>query len=214
MRFPAKDGSPLAGVLVGQGTAAVIAAHQVTSNVCEWLPFARRLASHHGLLVLAYDTRGDGVSPSGPDISRVDLDMPGAVAYLRGRGVTRIVLAGASAGGTDALVAAAAVSPPVDGVVALSPATVIGPQADAVVAAPQVTAPALIMAAAQDGSSPEDARTIHAATASRDKTLAIVPGSSHGTHLLDDPTYGRVYADQVEAWILRRLPARAVGQSP
>lgn len=208
VRFPAQDGSPLTGVLVGQGTMAVIAAHMVTSDVCEWLPFARRLAAHRGVLVLAYDTRGDGVSPSGPDISRVDLDMPGAVAFLRGHGVTRIVLAGASAGATDALVAAATVSPPVDGVVALSPATVVGPQADAVVVAPRLTVPTLIMAAASDASSPEDARTIFAAVTSRDKRLSIVPGGSHGTHLLDDPTYGHVYADRVEAWILGHLAAR------
>jgi len=187
---------------------AVIAAHMVTSDVCEWLPFARRLAAHRGVLVLAYDTRGDGVSPSGPDISRVDLDMPGAVAFLRGRGVTRIVLAGASAGATDALVAAATVSPPIDGVVALSPATVVGPQADAVVVAPRLTVPTLIMAAASDASSPEDARTIFAAVTSRDKRLSIVPGGSHGTHLLDDPTYGHLYADRVEAWILGHLAAR------
>ena len=213
VHFPAQDGSPLAGVLVGRGTTAVIAAHMVTSNACEWLPFARRLAARK-VLVLAYDTRGDGVSPSGLDISRVDLDMPGAVAFLRGRGVTRIVLAGASAGGTDALVAAATVSPPVDGVVALSAATVIGHQADAAATAPRLAAPTLIMAAAGDASSPDDARTIYAATASRDKKLSIVPGSSHGTHLLDDPTYGHVYADQVEAWILSHLAARGVNQRP
>jgi hypothetical protein len=42
--FRAADGTRLVGHTFGTGPKAVILGHQSQSNLCDWLPYARRLA--------------------------------------------------------------------------------------------------------------------------------------------------------------------------
>src|SRR5215213_1009945 len=100
--FPAADG-PTTGVVLGQGRTGVVLGHQAGSDLCEWLPQARRLAKQ-GHQVLAFDF--------GPDAS-IGKDMVAAAAELRRRGADRLVLVGSSMGGTAAIEAAAEITPPV-----------------------------------------------------------------------------------------------------
>ena len=59
--FYAADGTKLVGHRFGKGTTAVILAHQSEGDLCDWLPYARRLASK-GYFVFPVDFRGYGFS--------------------------------------------------------------------------------------------------------------------------------------------------------
>jgi pimeloyl-ACP methyl ester carboxylesterase len=177
-------GADLEGVVIGDGATGVVLAHQLHSNLCSWLPFAKRLAAA-GMRVLAFDF------PSTSDLDRYVL---AAVAELRRQGAHSIALAGASMGGTAVLVAASHASS-ISRVASLS-----GPRIfedlDAGRAAPRVRVPTLFVAGREDSPYVEDARVMYRA-ATTDKRLLVVPGSDHGTDLLDDKQVG----DQLLAFL-------------
>jgi hypothetical protein len=52
IRFKAADGTRLAGYRLGRGKTAVVLAHQVRGDACQWASYARRLAGR-GYLVIA-----------------------------------------------------------------------------------------------------------------------------------------------------------------
>jgi dienelactone hydrolase len=168
----AVQGETLDGIVIGDGPGGVVLAHQRGSNLCEWLSFARRLASQ-GYSTLAFD-----FTPS------LDLgeSVAAAAEELRRRGGRRVVLAGASMGGTASLVAARS-APGVVGVVSLSGPEVFG-NLDAGEAVRGLEAPLLLLAAKGDGHFPADARTLFRQARSDDKELVLLPGSAHGTALL------------------------------
>jgi len=121
LRFPAADGTQLDGVLVGGGPAGVVLLHQYPADLCGFWPYAVYL-SKRGLQALAIDLRCFGVSacPQAEAKNRVVDDVAGAVAVLRARGARQVALVGASMGATTALLAGAALRPPVAAVVSLS----------------------------------------------------------------------------------------------
>ena len=122
VRFRTVDRVRLIGVELGRGPNVVVLAHQggggAPGNLCAWVPYARSLA-RAGYRVLVFDHRGFGSSGRPAKVSRylqVDLDVRAAVAVMRARGAKRIVLGGASLGGTAAIAAAAKIAPAVQGV--------------------------------------------------------------------------------------------------
>ena len=178
--FKAADGTKLVGHRFGKGTAAVILGHQSGGDLCEWLPYARRLAST-GYFVFAIDFRGHGFSKSrtGPAANRLAADLTAATREVRKLGKRKVFLVGASMGGIASLVAAANVKPPVDGVVSVSsPARFRG--MDAAATAPRLRVPVLYLAAEADDNAgfdfSQDAEAMHAATASADKRARAPPG--------------------------------------
>lgn len=177
------SGAELDGVVIGDGATGVVLAHQLHSNLCSWLPFAKRLAA--GMLVLVFDF---------PSTSNLDRYVVAAVAELRRQGAHSIALAGASMGGTAVLVAASHASS-ISRVASLS-----GPRIfedlDAGRAVPRVHVPTLFVAGREDSPFVDDARAMYRA-ATGDKRLLIVPGSDHGTDLLDDEHVG----DQLLAFL-------------
>jgi pimeloyl-ACP methyl ester carboxylesterase len=130
MRLTSPSGNSIATVVLGGGTSAVVLAHQNHEDLCQWLPYGERLAGL-GYRVLAFDFVGFGNSTYRTDKTYVE-DITTVVTYLRGQGVTKVVLIGASMGGTMTVAAAASITPPVDGIVALSAPSVF----DGVDAAP------------------------------------------------------------------------------
>jgi pimeloyl-ACP methyl ester carboxylesterase len=180
-------GADLDGVVIGDGADGVVLAHQLHSNLCSWLPFAKRLAAA-GMRVLAFDF------PSTSDLDRYVL---AAVAELRRQGAHSIALAGASMGGTAVLVAASHASS-ISRVASLS-----GPRSfedlDAGRAVPRVPVPMLFFAGREDSPYVDDARAMYRA-ARTDKKLLVVPGSDHGTDLLEDEQV----ADQLFAFLTGR----------
>ncbi len=186
--FYAADGTKLVGHRFGNGTTAVILAHQSEGDLCDWLPYARRLASK-GYFVFPVDFRGYGFSQArtGAAANRFAADLAAATNALRKLGKKKVFLVGASMGGIAALVAGVNVTPAVTGVVAVSaPARFRG--MDAVKTAPRLRVPVLYLAAEGDDNAgydfSQDAETMHAATASADKRLEVLPGSLHGIALM------------------------------
>jgi pimeloyl-ACP methyl ester carboxylesterase len=186
VRFRAADGTRLLGHRFGRGTTAVVLAHQSQGSLCEWLSYGRRLAAK-GYLAFAFDFRSHGRSQLvfPPRSGRLGGDVAAAVRYLRARGARKVFLVGASMGGVAVVVGGASIRPPVAGVVSLSAPTTFG-SVDAGAAAPGLRVPTLFLAAADDagGRFATDARALHAATAASEKSLEILPGSSHGVSLM------------------------------
>jgi esterase/lipase len=111
---------------------------------------------------------------------------------LQRRGAERIMLVGASMGGTAALVATGEID--VDGVAVLSaPREFSG--LDALPAVGGLEIPALFLVGRQDESFARDARRLFRATSSPDKALVATAGSEHGTDLLQDPKAERALLD-------------------
>ncbi len=170
--FPSAKGELVVGAVLGSGDVGIVLAHQVQSDLCEWLPYAKKLRDM-GRRALIFDF---GLDLAG--------DVVGAAAELRREGVTKVVLVGGSMGGTASLVAASIITPTVVGVASLS-----GPaefsRMDALAASKLLTLPVLYMAAEKDEERfPSDARAMYAVCPSAHKRLLILPGNDHGSELL------------------------------
>ncbi|MFD0272605.1 alpha/beta hydrolase family protein [Kitasatospora sp. NPDC127111] len=158
----------------GPAKVAVVFSHQKGGSLCEFLPYFPAFTKA-GYAVLAAEVPG---SPA--------TDLPSAVKWLGAKGVTKVVLVGASKGGTGSLVAAAAPSPlPVAAVVSLSgPAKYQGDDADKAVRTSQV--PEFFGAEENDSPFARDAEELYAAAVAPAKALKVYPGGNHGAALLAD----------------------------
>ena len=112
--FQAAGGARLKGAVLGRGSTGVVLAHTTSADRCQWLPFARELAKQ-GYRALVFDHRGYGAS-TGVTNTDPHLDVIAAAAELRRRGAKKIVLAGASMGGTGVVAAAPVIRPAISGV--------------------------------------------------------------------------------------------------
>ncbi|MCZ4118033.1 alpha/beta hydrolase family protein [Streptomyces sp. H39-S7] len=172
--FKDTGGNAVDGFLAGTGATGIVLAHQSDGTVCQWVPKALELA-RSGFQVLAIDSNGD----EAPEV------VAGA-QLLRGKGAKKLVLMGASKGGTSVLTAAAKVQPPADAVVSLSAPEQYG-QMDAAAAVPGLTAPILYMAADGDAAFAESTKALSKASAkAKENSLLIVTGAHHGVSMLDD----------------------------
>ncbi|MEU6232675.1 hypothetical protein [Kitasatospora sp. NPDC047058] len=158
----------------GPGKVAVVFSHQKDGSLCEFLPYFPAF-TRAGYAVLATEVPGSPVT-----------DLPFAMKWLQGKGATKVVLVGASKGGTGSLVAAAAPSPlPVVAVVSLSgPAKYQGDDADKAVRTSQV--PEFFAVEESDSPFAQDAEDLHAAAVAAGKALKVYPGGNHGAGLLAD----------------------------
>ncbi|WP_327368462.1 alpha/beta hydrolase family protein [Streptomyces sp. NBC_01217] len=149
-------------------------AHQSDGTACQWKDKADEL-HRVGYRVLAVDSAGQEVS-----------EIVGAAAYLRGKGVEKLLLMGASKGGAAVLAAAPAIRPQPDAVIALSAPTFYSGM-NALDAVPKLTAPVLYMAAEYDGSFGEDAKELDKAGAkgAEHKLVYVRGAGEHGVALLD-----------------------------
>lgn len=185
--FHAADGTRLVGHRFGQGRTAVILAHQSEGDLCDWLPYAKRLAAR-GYFVFPIDFRGYGFSrPSAAAPYRYAQDIAAATKALRELGAEKVFVVGASMGGIASVVAGAQVSPPLDGVVSVSsPKRYRG--MDGIAAGKRLRVPVLYLAALADDNAgydfSKDATALHAAAASKDKRLELLPGPLHGIDLV------------------------------
>jgi alpha-beta hydrolase superfamily lysophospholipase len=189
--FRTADGVKLVGHRFGgvrPGTkTAVVLAHQSGGSLCEWVPYARKLA-RLGFFVFPFDFRGHGFSEGRHVPTRYAGDVAAAVKAVRGLGAKKVVVVGSSMGGIATLVAAANIRPAVAGVVSLSaPASYRG--LDALKTAPRLTVP-VVYAAGRDEpvvagyDFPGSARKLFEATASTEKRLELVESGLHGIALL------------------------------
>ncbi|MFD9129864.1 alpha/beta hydrolase family protein [Kitasatospora sp. NPDC059571] len=159
----------------GGAKIAVVFSHQNGGSLCDWIPYLDSF-TRAGYAVLPFNANGtvsDGIEE--------------AAGYLKGKGVAKVVLVGASKGGTGSLVAGALPD------LALPPAAVVSLSApesfsgdNAGTAVKRLTAPVLFAAEERDQPFADSARSLHAAAAAADKQLKIYPGGNHGATLLSD----------------------------
>ena len=178
LRFFTVDDRPLVGVQFGSGPIGIVLAHGSNGSLCEWIGYARELAAA-GYRVLPYD--------AGSEFNGVGLDAEAATEALRRAGAQKVVAMGSSLGALAVLVAGSALPVQPDAVVSLSAPASVGflRGLDSV---SHLHAPVLFMAAQDDQPFSDDARSLYAAAASADKQLRVVPGSAHGSGLLEDPS--------------------------
>ena len=196
--FNAADGTKLVGHRFGKGTTAVILTHQSEGDLCDWLPYAKRLAAR-GYFVFPIDFRGYGFSdvPTAGTY-RYTQDIAAATKELRKLGKRKIFVVGASMGGIAAVVAGANVSPPLAGIVSVSaPARYRG--MDGVKAGPRLRVPVLYLAATADDNGgydfSKDAQAMFAKTATKDKRLELLPGAAHGIGLIASSTKAKTLVE-------------------
>lgn len=182
--FRTADAVTVRGVVVGQGPDGVVLGHQSGGSLCDWLPFARVLA-RNGYRALAIDFRGYPSSGKGRGLAAAafDRDFVAAARFLAARGARRLVLMGASMGGTAALVAGSRLQN-VAAVASFSGAAEFG-RLDARRAVTTLTAPTLFLAGEYDSYFPDDARALYEASVSPRKQLTIRDSRAHGSRLLE-----------------------------
>ena len=182
VRFTSQDGVKLKGYLFGRGDKGVVLAHMYPTDQKSWRPFAEELADK-GYRALTFDFRGYGESAGQKEISLIDRDLLAAVLFLKGRGLKKVYLIGASMGGMAAIKVAA--REPVAGVVTLgSPLSFQGLDAGADVA--KVKAPKLFIASERDPYNGQSAKTFYQRASGIKETL-VFPSEAHGTFLFDTP---------------------------
>jgi len=188
---PVAPGSPqtivLDAVERGRGSIGVVLAHMLGSSQLAWAPILPTLLDQ-GFHVLTFDFRGHGLSGGTRDPSRAAIDLKGAIAKIRSLGASRVLVVGASMGGTAAIVAAA--TEDLAGVVSISAPAQID-RLDAAAAMTKVREPKLfIVGRGDDARYTDGARSLFAA-ASQPKTIRVVDGTAaHGTDLLVDAKVG------------------------
>jgi pimeloyl-ACP methyl ester carboxylesterase len=154
-----------------------------------WWDFAGTLADE-GYRVLTFDFRGycpggdAGCSGSTKDIPKIWQDVVAAASYLREAGATRVMLIGASMGGTAALVAAAQPEVGASAIVTLSAPTQFEGLSIDPATLQNVDTPKLFVAGTGDPSgAAQAAQTLYDESLGA-RRLEIVPTSDHGTNLL------------------------------
>ena len=185
--FRTADGVRIAGRAFGDGRVGVVFGHQIDTDQSDWWDLAAALADE-GYAALTLDFRGycpgDEAGCSG-DGTTADAwrDLLAGAEVLRGRGADRIVLVGASMGGTAAVLAASRADPPVDGVIALSaPTDCCGMTVERDDPA-AIDAPTLFLAGRDDGDAPTSARQM-ARWAGESARVVILDSGEHGIDLL------------------------------
>ncbi|MET0727550.1 MAG: alpha/beta hydrolase [Acidimicrobiales bacterium] len=180
----AADGTPIGAAKLGSGSTAVVLVHGSGQDLCDWLPFATRVADL-GVTVVPYDLRGRGASGgSKTETDPLPGDLASVVDTLREDGADRVVLAGTSLGAATALAASGRISPPVDGVVAVSPPLFLG-GIDVIAEAGRYNAPIFPVVAAGDDVFARNVEELAAALPNV-RPATVLDGSQHGMRLVQD----------------------------
>lgn len=210
--FESIDGVRLAGRMFGpQGaTAGVVLAHMKPADQSSWFDFADQLGGL-GYRTLTFDFRGycpggdAGCSQGTKDVSAIWQDVAGAVGLLRGEGVRRIGLVGASMGGTASLVVASqAGSGAIEAVVTLSAPDAI----EGLTAGPDVlqtvTAAKLFLAGNLDGTAAQTAQAFYDESL-QPKRVEILTTGDHGTDILEG-NQAEIARTLIVGWLGQHVP--------
>jgi pimeloyl-ACP methyl ester carboxylesterase len=186
--FHAADGTKLEGRVFGSGDVGVVLSHMFPADQRSWWPFAGTLADD-GYRVLTFDFRGycpggnAGCSGGSKDIPRIPQDVVAAASYLRSSGAKRVMLVGASMGGTASLLAAAQPEVDASAIVTLSaPLSFEGLTIDPTTLQ-NVEAPKLFIAGNGDTTAAQAAQQLYD-QALGSRRVEIEPTDDHGTDLL------------------------------
>jgi dienelactone hydrolase len=175
-----ESGDTLDAAVLGDGAVGIVLAHERGGSLCNWASIAPDLADQ-GYRVLIFDFGAPATVAS---------DMLAATEELRRLGAKKIIVGGASLGGTAALMTAARARNVV-GAFSLSAPAVYG-NLEGLPAVRRFRGPVLFVAATEDSLFAEDARLLYRAAVSLEKELLVVAGSEHGTDLYGGPAAERV----------------------
>jgi len=204
--FRTSDGVKLAGRLFGPvgATSGVVLAHMLPADQRSWYPFAQRLGEQ-GFRVLTFNFRGycpggdGGCSEGTKQVDAAPVDLLAAVDRLRAEGVERVGIAGASMGGTAALLVAADDPRGIPAVVALSAPQQIEGLAVVPEVLQRVTGAKLYIAGLGDPAGAVAAADAMAAMSPQPMREEIVTDDAHGTGLLSSAQGERVQ-QLIEQW--------------
>jgi predicted alpha/beta-hydrolase family hydrolase len=215
VEFRTPDGVTLAGRLFGppEAQAGVVLAHELSGDQRGWFAFAERLGTD-GYRVLTFNFRGfcpggdGGCSAGTKQTDAAAVDLQAAVDRLRADGVGRVGIAGASMGGTAALMVAAADAHGIPAVVTLS-----APQAiEGLAAGPDVltniAGAKLYIAGLGDPSGSVASADELARMSPQPMREEIVTSPAHGTDLLTSPQ-GEQIQQLIEQWFAQWLAPAA-----
>jgi hypothetical protein len=195
--YDADSGEGVDGFVLGEGTRGVVFSNQTDTYLCDWLPFAKRVASEdRRALIYDYSYK--------PNAAK---EVEAAAEELAKLGVDEVVLVGASKGAVGSLAAAPSIKrPEVAGVASLS---AVGhfEGLDSVKAARRVRVPLLVMAARGDATTDagEVAPKLVAVSPSEDKRVVLFGGPDHGIGLLEGE-HGAEAGSLLRNFIDRNLP--------
>jgi pimeloyl-ACP methyl ester carboxylesterase len=185
----------------GSGETAVVLAHGGRSDLCETLPFAKRLVAA-GYRIVAFDFRGSGRSGSSPrNPLALGKDLAAAVAHARAERAARVILIGSSMGGAAIVQNTSALK--VEGRISLSgtrlwPGFGINDPGGLV----RIRAPFLYVGSRDDWRAPrEEALGIFRRIGAADKRIALYPGSDHGWQLVESSRFASKARTLVLRWI-------------
>ncbi|MBH5320915.1 hypothetical protein I6N90_24320 [Paenibacillus sp. GSMTC-2017] len=200
VQFKTSDGVLLSGLLLGEGSKGVTLGHASGWDVCSWLPFAEKLADHgYQVILWSYRYNNPNEEGYGKPFTREDLDVLAAAKVLTDRGVTKIVSAGASVGGTSSAIAAPHI-PQLAGLAILSSPRSMGDGAslNAVEAIKNVHVPSFFAVSTKDptGDYYSEVEALYKASASKQKEWVVIDESYHGTDMLSDTNQGRQYGTE------------------
>ncbi|NEC63148.1 hypothetical protein [Streptomyces sp. SID9727] len=174
--FPSEDGSETGAYAPRGGSGAgIVLAHQSDGTACQWKDKADEL-NKAGYRVLA-------VNSTGPEVAEII----GAASYLRDKNAKKLLLMGASKGGTAVLAAAPRLSPQPDAVVALSAPEQYSTM-NAAGAVPELTSPVLYMVGELDGDFGAGVKEMNkkSVRSSEHRLVYVRDESAHGVALLYD----------------------------
>jgi pimeloyl-ACP methyl ester carboxylesterase len=172
------SGERMSVSLLGDGVVTVVLSNQSDEDRCSWMPFATTLVAN-GYRVALWDYGGGD-----PRAELFAVTM--ALAAYPHRGSGAIVLMGASRGAKTSLLTARADHPAhLVGVVALSAESTLAPDIDVARGSAGLTTPALLITAVDDDYGSAEALPAISRGLPQAQVLRV-PGSDHGTALLDD----------------------------
>ncbi len=183
--FMTEDDIELNGNIFGSGNKWVILSHMYPTDQTSWFEFAEILIlEEDGYSVLTYDFRGYGKSGGSQDISKLDIDLAAALAYIKQYDPELIYLMGASMGGTASLVVASKTTETIDGVISFSsPDEFEGISAIGVIGD---IVPAKLFIASQGDEDAVRSATEMYEKSMEPKQLEILDGDSHGTFIFEE----------------------------
>lgn len=199
------DGVYLSALVLGSGSKGVLLAHEQGYNICSFLDMGTELADN-GYLVVIPEYRNHGASQGNQDNEPLDLDADAALSELKRWGAEKVFLAGASCGGTTAIMAGLRQELPIEGLIILSSPAQCGPL-DAIPSVKKITAPSLFVFSPGDygGSIEKQVRKLYQASGAVEKELIVDESGYHGTDMYHKGEKGDALKSRLIDFIKKKL---------
>lgn len=190
VNFKTSDNGNIYGSLFGKGEKGIILAHGKVFNKESWYEFAEVL-TENGFQALSFDFRGYGKSKAGKSDSALELDILGAVDFMKRNGAKEISVIGGSMGAAAVLNAAIlSKEGDIQRLVLISPLPVEGVE--------KAKGKKLFITSKDEALAPEVKKMF--IKASGTKELKLINGSAHAQHI-----FNTEHKKELEETIMRFL---------